>query len=688
MVVNLKIRKQMMPLASLAVALLAAMTLLTIRNSASNPILDSVLPFFFFLFCFSLGLYLWVMNKRAKGERTLIFCLADISLLWLAWGAGRTEHERFLCLVLYLFVFYSALILLMQVLQNYFSYWGLTWMSGKTKITLIGSTASMFVVFLLASVTNRAGVRSVSMLYVAVVMISAMVMAVRASRRYSDPAYRPMLQTLTLGLILSFLPDLVLSLIPSIIQDTFIFRPLAGIFLFILPAFLFYLVVSERFLDPDFVTISFVYCAMIAAPSSAVLGAAFYALNRWNLIAYDGVTDYRFLVVSFLAIFTILYIKQYLDYSLRKRLYPKQQDAQTSINRFLQWMKKDYGLGDVGRIIKREMEATLPVEDVRMSRTDPKESIAETSDSESESKINQEKEGLGKLFATQNGFRILLYENVRRKIILTGKWSLPRRRLNPDERVWLETLINYIQIVIENLANTKDMLKNLEGSSDLSTSVPLTVKKMMLRISERERWKLSRSLHDQNMQDQLDIARQLDAWGADADNPESKALMVKFREQILDSVYVLRQVINDLHPEFIYRTGLRTALVELFNKVNLSANFTLHWAVDEHLDGFQREWEMAVYRVVQELLNNAQKHSRAHLVMLKLRKENDLFTLNYSDDGIGLDVSKIGNSFGTMGFPGMIGRVEGLGGRITIRSEKGKGLAITMQWTSKEIYTG
>jgi two-component system sensor histidine kinase ComP len=203
---------------------------------------------------------------------------------------------------------------------------------------------------------------------------------------------------------------------------------------------------------------------------------------------------------------------------------------------------------------------------------------------------------------------------------------------------------------------------------------------MMLRISERERWKLSRSLHDRNMQDQLDIARQLDSWGSNASDLKTKALMVKFREQILDSVYVLRQVINDLHPEFIYRTGLRKALMELFDKVNLRADFTLRATIDEQMDGFQREWEMAVYRVVQELLNNAQKHSRAHLVTLSLSKANDAFTLDYSDDGVGLDVSKIGKSFGTMGFPGMIGRVEGLGGRIQFRSEQGDGLKITIQW--------
>ncbi|GAY78502.1 sensor histidine kinase [Sporolactobacillus inulinus] len=126
--------------------------------------------------------------------------------------------------------------------------------------------------------------------------------------------------------------------------------------------------------------------------------------------------------------------------------------------------------------------------------------------------------------------------------------------------------------------------------------------------------------------------------------------------------------------------------MELFDKVNLRADFKLYGHVDDQLDGFHNEWDMAVYRVVQELLNNAQKHSKAHCVHLNLTKENDRFALTYSDDGIGLNVSTIEKSFGTMGLPGMIGRVEGMGGQLAIDSQPGNGLKISIQWTKKGAY--
>jgi two-component system sensor histidine kinase ComP len=663
-----------------------------VRAPNGDPGFNNVLPYVFFLFCFGLGIYFWLMNQSAKGEQMLVFFLTVLSLLWLMGNAGRTDLERLICRDLYVAIYLTSLVLSMRVLKNFFSYWGLVWVSARTEIIVAACAALIVALVVAGQRVGLAGAWLLAIVSIAALMLFIIICAIRALRRDEDAAYKPMLQVLTFGLLFAFMPNLILSIVPSIVRNELVFHSLAGIFLLVWPLFLSYLIISNRFMDASFVLTHVAYCALIAAPPAILLGVFFHLMTKWNVVAYDRTNVYRFAIAAFIALFAIFYIKQYLDYALRKRLYPKQQDVETSLNRFLQWMKPDSDLSDVGRIIKREMEACLPVEQVELSQVGQEERskhlLEEKASQESEWDLNQSQDELGKLVMTLEGFRIILSESARGKIVIDGKWVMPRRRLNPDERIWLATLINYAQMVIENLSNTKEMMEKFEETYSQAASVPLTIKKMMLRISERERWKLSRSLHDQNMQDQLDIARQLDAWGTNAEDPETKALMVKFREQVLDGVYVLRQVINDLHPEFIYRTGLRKALMELFDKSNLRADFTLEATVDEHLEGFQREWEIAVYRVIQELLNNARKHSHARQVQLSLEKENDQFTLAYADNGVGLDVSKIGKSFGTMGFPGMIGRVEGLGGRINICSEKGNGVEITIQWTTNGAYGG
>lgn len=689
---SINLWKRWLLFAGLCLSVLASIVLLMVREMNGNPVFNHVLPYVFFLFCFGLGIYFWLMNQSKKGEQTFVLFLTVVSPLWLMENAGRTDLERLVCRDLYLVIYLTSLVLSMSVLKKFFSYWGLVWVSARTEIIIAACAALTLICVVAGQRVGLARAWLLAVIFIAALMLFIIICAIRALKHNEDAAYKPMLQALTLGLLVAFMPNLILSVIPSIVRNELVFHTLAGIFLLIWPLFLSYLIISNRFMDASFVVSHAAYCALIAAPPSILLGFFFHVMTKWNMVAHDQTNVYRFVIASFVALFAIFYIKQYLDYALRKRLYPKQQDVETSLNRFLQWMKPNSDLSDVGRIIKREMEACLPVEKVGLSRIGQEEQSMPlhkgVANQESEGNLNQSQDELGNLFMTLDGFRIILSESAHGKIVIDGKWVMPRRRLNPDERVWLATLINYAQMVIENLSNTKEMMEKFEESSSQPASVPLTIKKMMLRISERERWKMSRSLHDQNMQDQLDIARQLDAWGTHAEDPETKALMVKLREQVLDSVYVLRQVINDLHPEFIYRTGLRKALMELFDKVNLRADFMLQATVDEHLEGFQREWEIAVYRVIQELLNNARKHSRARQVQLSLEKKNGQFTLAYADDGVGLDVSKIGKSFGTMGFPGMIGRVEGLGGRINICSEKGNGVDITIQWTNNGVYGG
>lgn len=679
--------KRWLIFACLCISLLAAIFFMFIRDPRNASVFDAGLSLLFFLFCFGLGIYLWVMNKSAKGEQMLVLFLALFGTLLVTWSAGRTDYGRLVCQDVYLLAFIFGLVLCIKVITNYLAFWNLVWMSKRSLIAIDACAASISILVTVGRGMDIAGAQSLAMIFVAALMVLILAHVVWAYRRYDQVVFKPMLQVLLLGLSLAFIPNLALSVFPALWQDTLVFHPISGLFLLFLPLTLFYLMISDRFMDVSFVVTGVTYCALIAALPALILSAAFQEMTEWGVIVSDRNNAYRFGLIAFISLFTILYIKQYLDYYLRKRLYPKQQDVQTSLNRFLQWMKSDYDLNDFSWIMKREMEACLPVDHVRLSmvgKGDPSDERTTMMPSgNGDHGSDQLQDELGKIVNAPDGFRILLSESGNGKVVLEGEWKQPRRRLNPDERIWLATLTSYAQMVIENLANTKDLMQKLEETSAQSTSVPLTIKKMMLRISERERWKLSRSLHDRNMQDQLDIARQLDSWGSNASDLKTKALMVKFREQILDSVYVLRQVINDLHPEFIYRTGLRKALMELFDKVNLRADFTLRATIDEQMDGFQREWEMAVYRVVQELLNNAQKHSHAHLVTLNLIKTNDAFTLNYSDDGVGLDVSKIGKSFGTMGFPGMIGRVEGLGGRIQFRSGQGDGLKITIQWARK-----
>lgn len=64
-------------------------------------------------------------------------------------------------------------------------------------------------------------------------------------------------------------------------------------------------------------------------------------------------------------------------------------------------------------------------------------------------------------------------------------------------------------------------------------------------------------------------------------------------------------------------------------------------------------------------------------------RESRDYVLVYQDDGVGMNVAGVRRSFGTMGLPGLIGRVEGMGGRMQLRSGKGGGLYVAIHWPKR-----
>jgi two-component system sensor histidine kinase NreB len=107
-------------------------------------------------------------------------------------------------------------------------------------------------------------------------------------------------------------------------------------------------------------------------------------------------------------------------------------------------------------------------------------------------------------------------------------------------------------------------------------------------------------------------------------------------------------------------------------------------ALDGNVPRFGSEVESAIYRIVQEALTNAAKHSGASRVGLALRTERDRVTATVSDDGDGFSVEQrppadhdrhLGAAHG-VGLEGMKERAELVGAELEIRSQPGSGTTV------------
>jgi signal transduction histidine kinase len=119
--------------------------------------------------------------------------------------------------------------------------------------------------------------------------------------------------------------------------------------------------------------------------------------------------------------------------------------------------------------------------------------------------------------------------------------------------------------------------------------------------------------------------------------------------------------------------ALRARLVSVEDRAGL------HTALEVEGDGrLPHDLEAGIYRVVQEALNNALKHSGAEQVTVSLRIGPEQVALEVADDGIGFD-SQAAQAGGGLGLRGMYERAAELGGKLSLQSGPGQGTRLRLE---------
>jgi signal transduction histidine kinase len=153
---------------------------------------------------------------------------------------------------------------------------------------------------------------------------------------------------------------------------------------------------------------------------------------------------------------------------------------------------------------------------------------------------------------------------------------------------------------------------------------------------------------------------------------------------IKESIEEVRRIQMDLRPSTLDDLGI-LATLEWFCREYQKIYSHIH--IEKKIDLQESEVSIplktAIYRVMQEAMNNIAKHSKADLVHLSLGKREDKIQLIIQDNGQGFNFEEIlspDRSRRGMGLSSMQERVELSGGSFTIESIKGKGTVIRASW--------
>ncbi len=240
------------------------------------------------------------------------------------------------------------------------------------------------------------------------------------------------------------------------------------------------------------------------------------------------------------------------------------------------------------------------------------------------------------------------------------------RRFSEIELALLDSVADQIGIVVENAY----LHKQAEEAAVLE-----------------ERHRLARELHDSVTQAIYSLTLFTEAGlrllrSHNYDKIED--LLQHLNQTSQQALREMRLMLHKLRPADLEEEGLVGALQQRLDEVETRANVEAHLIVEGNLDDLPESVEEQLYRVAQEALNNALKHSAASLLTVHISADDDDITMTISDDGRGFDVAAALED-GGMGLQNMEERVDELDGDLTIESTPGQGTMITVQIDLDEL---
>jgi two-component system, NarL family, sensor kinase len=223
--------------------------------------------------------------------------------------------------------------------------------------------------------------------------------------------------------------------------------------------------------------------------------------------------------------------------------------------------------------------------------------------------------------------------------------------------------------------NYEQQLKEMEQRQQLVTT------KAMLEGEERERARVARDLHDGLGGMLAGVKINLSGWAANQDIKTQDVELSRIIGQLDNSVKELRLIARNMMPETLLKFGLETALRDLCESI-MSEN--LH--VDFQPFGIKKDIplpiQITVYRIVQEILTNTIRHSRATNIVLQCSLNEGVFFITAEDNGIGFDATILKEKTG-MGLNNIKNRVEYLKGKVEIISAINEGTTVNIELNTK-----
>jgi two-component system, NarL family, sensor histidine kinase UhpB len=278
---------------------------------------------------------------------------------------------------------------------------------------------------------------------------------------------------------------------------------------------------------------------------------------------------------------------------------------------------------------------------------------------------------VGQLVLLLAGFVVLLGLNLvllRRVLSPLFRLTEAMSSVDPDRPGRRLSTVNLFSSEGQALAQAFNaMLERLESARREAARTALAAQ-------EAERLRVAQELHDEIGQSLTAVTIQAER-AADGDPTLASRALRGVADAVRESLDEVRRIARELRPEALDDLGLVNALIALCTRVGAQDGLQVRRELQGRLPPLPADVELVVYRIAQEGLTNALRHSEARSAIVSLKADAESMTLRVVDDGKGMPAELPRD---TAGIAGMRERALLVGGRLSIESRPGQGTEVRL----------
>lgn len=249
------------------------------------------------------------------------------------------------------------------------------------------------------------------------------------------------------------------------------------------------------------------------------------------------------------------------------------------------------------------------------------------------------------------------------------------------ERFWVE--VNALPVMSNGelkycVSNWVDTTEQKRLREDLQFYITEIIK-----AQEEERKRIAREIHDETAQALAMVCADCEEVLVTRKgiSDETTERLKQLRGRLKSILGEIRQLSHDLRPSLLDQFGLIPSLELLIKEANARGGIDCRMEMITSERRIAHQAEVALFRIVQEALRNARKHSKATKAVVSVEFDKQQVKVSIRDNGIGFKLPTALSSLARhskLGLMGMQERARILGGNLKIESQAGKGTTITV----------